>query len=111
MSLFTSDPLVAAEGAKYLQVSGPVFAFQGLGLSLYFASQGAGTVIWPVIANFVRYVVAAGGSALCVHVFVTDVEWVFFMIALGMFLNGSVTAAAIHFGAWTRHHQTGAPAT
>ncbi len=106
MGLFTSDAQVAAEGAKYLHVSGPVFAFQGLGLALYFASQGAGTVIWPVIANFVRYIVAAGGSALCVHVFVTDVEWVFVMVALGMFLNGSVTAAAIHFGAWTRHHQT-----
>ena len=111
MGLFTSDPQVAAEGAKYLHVSGPVFAFQGLGLALYFASQGAGTVIWPVVANFVRYVVAAGGSALCVHVFITDVEWVFVMVALGMFLNGSVTAVAIHFGAWTRHHQTSAPAT
>jgi len=111
MSLFTSDPMVATEGAKYLRLSGPVFAFQGLGLALYFASQGAGTVIWPVIANFVRYVVAAGGATLCVHVFVTRVEWVFAMVALGMVLNGLVTAAAIHFGAWQRHHRTSAPAT
>jgi putative MATE family efflux protein len=107
MGLFTDDPLVAAEGAKYLHISGPVFAFQGLGLALYFASQGAGTVVWPVIAQFTRYIVAAGGASLCVHLFETDVEWVFLVVAFGMFLNGSISALAIHHGAWQRHHRSG----
>jgi len=107
MHIFTDDPAVAAEGAKYLHISGPVFAFQGLGLALYFASQGAGTVTWPVIAQASRFVIAAGGAYLCVHVFDTSVEWVFAIVALGMLVNGSVSAAAIHFGAWKRHHRPG----
>jgi len=107
MHIFTDDPAVAAEGAKYLHISGPVFAFQGLGLALYFASQGAGTVMWPVIAQASRFVVAAAGASLCVYVFNTSVEWVFAVVALGMLVNGSVSAGAIHFGAWKRHHQRG----
>ncbi len=107
MGLFTSDPAVAAEGAKYLHISGPVFAFQGLGLALYFASQGAGTVVWPVIAQASRFVIAAGGASLCVYVLNTSVEWVFAIVALGMLVNGLVSAGAIHFGAWKRHHRPG----
>lgn len=105
MGLFTTDPVVAAEGAKYLHISGPVFAFQGLGLALYFASQGAGTVMWPVIAQCIRYAVAGGGAAVCVHVLETPVEALFVMVAVGMFLNGVVSAAAIHLGAWRRYHR------
>ncbi|MCP5181083.1 MAG: MATE family efflux transporter [Pseudomonadales bacterium] len=105
MNLFTSDAQVAAEGAKYLHFSGPVFAFQGMALALYFASQGAGTVLWPVIANFARFFVAGGAAALCVHVFNTSVEWVFASIAAGMLANGAITAGAIHFGAWKRFHR------
>jgi len=39
-------------GETYLQIVGPAFLFRGLGLSLYFASQGTGAVKWPVIASF-----------------------------------------------------------
>ena len=50
-------PATALAATAYLQIAGPVFAFQGLGLSLYFASQGAGRVAWPVIATFLRFLV------------------------------------------------------
>ena len=100
IGLFTDDPETLAAGAMYLRFSGWAFAFQGLGLSLYFASQGAGTVVWPVIANFIRFGVGAGGAAVAVLIFDLSVGWVFACLALGMALYGIVTAVSIWLGAW-----------
>ena len=69
MNLFTNDPATYATGATYLRIAGPAFLFQGLGLSLYFASQGAGTVLWPVIATILRFVVVAAAAMIGVRVF------------------------------------------
>jgi len=100
IGIFTDDPETLAAGALYLRYSGWAFAFQGLGLSLYFAAQGAGKVLWPVIANFIRFGVGAGGAVLAVNVFHKDVGWVFACLAFGMAFYGLVTAASIWLGAW-----------
>ncbi len=47
VGIFTNDALTYEAGARYMQIVGPFYLFQGIGLSLYFASQGAGTVTWP----------------------------------------------------------------
>ena len=49
-------------GTTYLQLVGPTYGCFGLGLALYFASQGAGRLLWPLVAGVVRLVVAAGGG-------------------------------------------------
>ncbi len=100
IGLFTQDPPTLAAGATYLKYSGWAFAFQGMGLSLYFAAQGAGRVAWPVAANFIRFAVGAGGAALAVVVLQAEVHWVFICLALGMSLYGIVTAGSIALGAW-----------
>ena len=41
-------------GAAYLRMVGPVYGFFGLGMALYFASQGAGRLLWPLLANLTR---------------------------------------------------------
>ena len=102
LGLFTADAATFAAGETYLRIVGPVFAFQGLGLALYFASQGAGTVVWPVIATVLRFVVGVGGAALAVHVFDTGLGAVYACLAVGMLLYGVVTAASIRLGAWRR---------
>ena len=102
IGLFTEDPDTMAAGAMYLRFSGWAFAFQGMGLALYFASQGAGKVAWPVAANFIRFAVGAGGATLAVSVFGLGVGWVFASLAIGMALYGIVTASSIWLGAW-RH--------
>ena len=102
VGLFTDDPETLAAGASYLRISGWAFAFQGMGLALYFASQGAGAVLWPVIANFVRFGIGAGGAFLCVAVLELSVSWVYACLALGMALYGIVTAGSIWLGAWRR---------
>jgi len=42
---------VLAHAELYLRWAGPGFAFYGLGISLYFASQGAGQVLGPVLGG------------------------------------------------------------
>ncbi|MFT4823860.1 MAG: Na+-driven multidrug efflux pump [Halioglobus sp.] len=55
---FTSDPLVWEAGRQYLVIVGPAFAFQGLGLSLYFAAPGGGNVSLPIASIFLRFFIA-----------------------------------------------------
>src|SRR6202021_658489 len=40
----------------------PAYGFFGLGLSLYFASQGAGRLFWPLFAGLLRMLIAIGGG-------------------------------------------------
>ncbi len=62
LSLFGSDPAMLDAGALYLQAVGPFYGFFGVGLVLYFASQGAGRLLWPVVGNLARLAVAAGAA-------------------------------------------------
>src|SRR5262245_50201455 len=47
LSLFGTDPVMVDCGARYLRAVGPCYGLFGLGLALYFASQGAGRLLWP----------------------------------------------------------------
>ena len=51
LGLFTADPGALASGRTYLSIVGPVYGFFGLAMALYFASQGTGEMVWPVVAN------------------------------------------------------------
>ena len=102
MDLFTDDPQTIAAGAAYLQIAGPVYLFQGLGLSLYFASQGASAVLWPVLGTIARFVVSVGGAYLGVRWFGFGLPGVFACIAGGMVAYGSITAGALYLGTWRR---------
>jgi len=61
-TLFTSDPAVIAAAREYLIAAGAGFPFFGFGLCLYFASQGSGKVLGPVIAGAIRLVMVALGG-------------------------------------------------
>ena len=68
LSLFDTDPAMLDAGTRYLQSVGPFYGLFGLGMALYFASQGAGRLLWPLLANMARLVIAAArrlfGAAL-----------------------------------------------
>lgn len=89
-------------GERYLHIVGPAFLFQGLGLSLYFASQGAGAVTWPVIATILRFCIAVGAAWIGVRWFDPSLEFVYACIAVGMIVYGLVTAASVKLGAWRK---------
>ncbi|MCU0955736.1 MAG: MATE family efflux transporter [Hydrogenophaga sp.] len=102
MGLFTSDPEVLALGATYLNIVGGSYAFFGLGLALFFASQGAGRMFWPLASSMARLVILLVGGWLCVHVFNTSANALFAVIALSLVVYGSLLALAIRLGSWTR---------
>ena len=62
MSLFTSDPGVTAAANSYFAWAGPAFAFFGMGVCLYFSSQGAAKVGGPVLASSARLAMVAIGG-------------------------------------------------
>ncbi|RZL64703.1 MAG: MATE family efflux transporter [Variovorax sp.] len=97
--LFGNDPAMLEAGTQYLQVVGPLYGFFGVGLVLYFASQGAGRLLWPVLGNLARLLVAGVGGWLAlrwggqlVHVFVAQ--------GAALLVYGVVIASAIAGGAW-----------
>ena len=98
--LFTSDPAVRAAANLYLRWAGPGFVFVGLGLSLYFASQGSGKVLAPVLAGTVRLVVIAlGGWALAANA--APVWSLFALVAVSMAAFGLSVAAAVYLTPWS----------
>lgn len=97
---FTQDSQTFEAARSYIRTVGPFFAFQGLGLSLYFASQGAGTVTWPIIATLLRVLLAVGGGWLLAFQFEWGVEGVFIAAAAAMACFGLVIALSLKLGAW-----------
>lgn len=102
MNLFTQDAQVLGLGATYLRIVGGCYAFFGLGLALFFASQGAGRMFWPLTASMGRLVVLVVGGWLCVHVFNTGATALFAVVAFSLVVYGSTLAIAIRMGSWTR---------
>jgi MATE family, multidrug efflux pump len=100
LGLFTADPQVQAVGATYLLIVGPTYGFFGLGLALYFASQGAGRLGWPLLAGFVRLGVAAAGGWLGGYWLGWGPPAIFAAMALALVIFGSTIAAAVKLGAW-----------
>jgi len=99
LQLFSSDPQMLEAGTLYLRAVGPFYGFFGLGLVLYFASQGAGKLKWPVIGNLVRLAVAGFGGWLALR-WSGALAAVFIAQAAALLLYGLVNAAAIAAGAW-----------
>jgi len=99
LSLFDSDPQMIDAGTRYLHVVGPAYGLFGLGMALYFASQGAGRLLWPLLANFARLIIAAVGGYLALR-FSGDLTAVFIALALALATFGLINAAAVAGGAW-----------
>ncbi|MGH7355394.1 MAG: MATE family efflux transporter [Candidatus Rokuibacteriota bacterium] len=100
IGLFSSDPEVLAAGAAYLRGVGPAYGFFGLGLALYFASQGAGRLLWPILAGLARLSVAALGGWAVVHWLGGGLTPLFAVMALALTVFGTTIAVAIARGAW-----------
>ncbi len=97
--LFTGDPAVRAAANLYLRWAGWGFAFVGLGLSLYFASQGSGKVLAPVLAGTVRLlVVVVGGLMLTAGA--APVGALFALVGAAMAAFGLGVAAAVYLTPW-----------
>jgi putative MATE family efflux protein len=97
---FSQDPVVQDAATRYIQIVGPWFAFYGLGLVLYFGSQGAGAMGWPVVALSLRAVICVGGAVLLTETFDTGIDGIFYAVALSMVAYGVIMFCALKLGAW-----------
>ena len=107
LRLFDSNPEMLASGSAYLRAVGPFYGFYGLGLALYFASQGAGRLVWPLLAGLLRLTVATGGGWLALQLTGSQ-TWLFIALALGLVVYGIMIPLSIIRGAWipSRPHRS-----
>ena len=100
MTLFSDDAALNAVGALYLTIVGPFYGFFGMGLALYFASQGAGRLGWPLLAALLRVIIATGGGYIAMKS--AGLAGLFLALGSALAAFGLVTAIAIASGAWFR---------
>jgi putative MATE family efflux protein len=95
MGLFTSDVVVAEFGRSYLIRVGPAYAFLGLGLALYFVSQGRGRTVQPLLATLTRLLVAGVLGSVGLKVLGWGIETLFALMAGGLVSYGLVMVAVM----------------
>ncbi|MBV8650515.1 MAG: MATE family efflux transporter [Alphaproteobacteria bacterium] len=101
LGLFGTDPAMLATGSAYLHGVGPAYGFFGLGLSLYFASQGAGRLFWPLLGGSLRMIIAIGGGWIALRLS-GSLGWMFLALGLGLAAYGLTVAMAVASGSWFR---------
>jgi putative MATE family efflux protein len=99
LGLFGSDVGMLDAGSAYLRSIGPFYGFFGLGLALYFASQGAGKLAWPLAAGFLRMLIGLGGGWIALRL-TGSLSALFFALGAGMFAYGVIVTLAVTRGTW-----------
>jgi Na+-driven multidrug efflux pump len=98
--LFSDNEIVREACRTYLRIVGPTYAFFGLGLCLYFGSQGAGRVFWPALGNAARFAIILVGGLIMYATSQVTVESLFVLVAVGMVAYGGIIAGLVKLGAW-----------
>jgi Na+-driven multidrug efflux pump len=101
LGLFGHDPQMIETGSTYLRIVGPAYGFFGLGLSLYFSSQGAGRLFWPLISGLIRLTVSIGGGWLALRL-TGSLTWLFVALTVGLVIYGATILTAVASGVWFR---------
>jgi putative MATE family efflux protein len=95
VGLFSSDAAVLDAGARYLRTVAPFYPLLAAGIALYFASQGAGRVLPPMLAGTARLaLVLAGGLAA------VSLQALFTVIAAAMIAYGLLTIWFVASARW-----------
>lgn len=86
VGLFSSDAAVLEHGSSYLRTVAPFYPLLAAGIALYFASQGAGRVLRPILAGTVRLAIVIAGGLV-----VASLQGVFVVIAAAMIAFGALS--------------------
>jgi putative MATE family efflux protein len=95
MGLFSDDPDVTRLGALYLRIVGPAYLCFGLGLGLFFVTQGVGRAVVAMNANAVRMIASAAGGLVAIYWFDLGVAGFFTAVALGFCLYAAMLVYAV----------------
>ncbi len=98
--MFSDDPAVLDAAYTYLRIAGGCYAFFGAGIALYFASQGAGRMLWPVLAGSARFAIAVIGGLVVVRYFNGTLAGLYAVIGFAMVVYGAGTVAAVKWSTW-----------
>jgi putative MATE family efflux protein len=95
MHLFSREAEVVRVGTDYLVRVAPFYVFTGLGMALYFASQGAGNVMWPFAAGVARLGLVVLLGWYWVDIGQGSLTGLFWIVAASHLLFGSINALAM----------------
>jgi putative MATE family efflux protein len=98
--LFSSDNQVIEASMSYIAHIAPFYCFFGLGISLNFASQGAGRMTAPLLASIARMVTSTTAGWLVVEKTDLGLGGLFAAIALGIVVYGCVIPASLLVVPW-----------
>ena len=101
VDLFAVSGTAELFASSYLMIVAPFYGFFAGGMSLYFASQGTGSMIFPVLVNVVRFVVV---SSICmlVLVFQFDIKWLFSGVSIGLLITGVGQFLCLYSSPWKK---------
>ena len=98
--LFTSDPQGVAATVAYVTHVAPFSCLFGVGMTLSFASQGAGRMTAPFFAGIARLCIATVGGWFAIESLGWGLQGVFIAIAVGMITFGSLIAGPLLVHPW-----------
>jgi putative MATE family efflux protein len=99
LGLFGSDPALIDAGSRYLRIVGPAYGFFALGMSLYFACQGASRLARPFVVSILRTTIAIGGACLAVAMG-AELIGVFGAIAVAIVSYGLIMSWVVGSSDW-----------
>jgi putative MATE family efflux protein len=85
VGLFSNDAGVLDAGTTYLRIVAPFYPLLAAGIALYFASQGAGRMLRPVLAGTARLAIVLAGGALA-----ASLPAIFAVVALGITASAAI---------------------
>ncbi len=97
--LFTSSSSVLAAVHTYLSVAGIGFPAYGMGLCLYFASQGSGKILGPVLAGTIRLAVVVLGG-WWISLVPANFQSLAWLVVAAMLAYGGSTALFVWLTRW-----------
>jgi putative MATE family efflux protein len=98
--LFTSDDQVAAAAVSYIRHVTPFYCLFGLGISLHFASQGAGRMAAPLLASLARMITAAVAGWIVVEKTSLGQDGLFGAVGLSIIVYGCWIAGSLVIKPW-----------
>src|SRR6185369_1997786 len=99
--IFSDDEAVISLGSTYMRIVAPLYPLFGAGMALFFASQGSGRMLKPVLAGTARLLLVVTGGALVMQLG-GPLPALFAVIALGLAVFGGLTAWVVHKANWAR---------
>ena len=99
--LFINQGTAVVFASSYLTIVGPFYGFFAGGMSLYFASQGTGSMIFPVLVNISRLLLVL---IICTFVvlFQLEIKWLFCGVSIGLLVTGLGQFLCLYSSPWKK---------